>query len=33
MKVPISAIRYDITIPLLDGRVQIPNVELVSSRS
>ena len=33
MKVPISAMRYDITIPLLDGRVQIPNVELVSTRT
>ena len=33
MKVPVSAIRYGITIPLLDAQVQTPNVALVSSRS
>ena len=29
MQLPISTMRYDITIPLLDGRVGIPDVELV----
>ena len=28
MQLPISTMRYDITMPLLDGRVQIPGVEL-----
>ena len=29
MQLPISTMRYDITMPLLDGRVQIPGVDLV----
>ena len=28
MQLPISTMRYDITLPLLDGRVQVPGVEL-----
>ena len=28
MQLPISTMRYDITMPLLDGRVQMPGVEL-----
>lgn len=28
MQLPISTMRYDITMPLLDGRVEIPGVEL-----
>jgi 4,5-dihydroxyphthalate decarboxylase len=33
MQLPISTMRYDITVPLLDGRVQIPDVELVPTRT
>ncbi len=29
MQLPISTMRYDITMPLLDGRVQVPGVDLV----